>query len=408
MFLLLLGSNSALAAADLIPGDSWPEIRREAKSWAYWWWMGSAVDKTNITRELQRYHDAGLGGVHIIPIYGAKGYESRFIDYLSPDWMQMLAHTVNEAQRLDMGVDMTMGSGWCFGGPRVTEQEANGAVVVRKFELSPAGKMKEKLNPKGIQALMAFSPEGKSIDLLEKLDADGSLNWSPQSGDWQLYAVSQRPSGQKVKRAAPGGQGHMLNLFYPSAMRHYLEWFDDAFAQYHGPNPRALYHDSYEYKSDWAPDFFASFEKRRVYKLQTELPALFADSASGTGPDSRITHHASRITRLRPHRPCQIRLPRNHLRLDGRRIHPSLDWLGPPQWLPDAQRSPWLSRQLARPLCRRRHSRDRDVLQGPQPVDLKIRFLRGARHRQEPRCRRDRYLAEGTLHRDFGGHEVSR
>lgn len=85
----------------------------------------------------------------------------------------------------------------------------------------------------------------------------------------------------------------MLNLFYPAAMSHYLEWFDEAFAQYHGPNPRALYHDSYEYRSDWAPDFFASFEKRRGYRLQTELPALFSDSAPGSGQQSRITHHVS-------------------------------------------------------------------------------------------------------------------
>ena len=41
--------------------------------------MGSAVDKTNITKELTRYHNAGLGGVHIIPIYGAKGFETNYI-----------------------------------------------------------------------------------------------------------------------------------------------------------------------------------------------------------------------------------------------------------------------------------------------------------------------------------------
>ena len=35
-------------------------------------------------RELQRYADAGWGGVHIIPIYGAKGWEDRAIPYLTP------------------------------------------------------------------------------------------------------------------------------------------------------------------------------------------------------------------------------------------------------------------------------------------------------------------------------------
>lgn len=275
---------------------AWPSITRESRPWTYWWWMGSAVDKTNLTRELQRYHDAGLGGVHIIPIYGAIGYENRFIDFLSPQWMQMLAHTVTEAQRLDMGVDMTTGTGWCFGGPHVTEREANAFVVVRKFELTPGERLTQKLNRTNIQALVAFSPGGENIELIGKLDSNGVLDWSPENGSWVAYAISQRPSGQKVKRAAPGGQGHMLNLFYPDAMRHYLEWFDEAFAQYHGPNPRALYQDSYEYRSDWAPDFFSSFEKRRGYKLQTELPALFADTANSDVPQSRITNHASLVS----------------------------------------------------------------------------------------------------------------
>jgi hypothetical protein len=137
---------------------------------------------------------------------------------------------------------------------------------------------------------MAFSPEGKYLELTDKLASDGGVDWSPESGVWQVYVVSQRPSGQKVKRAAPGGQGHMLNLIYPAAMRHYLQWFDDAFAQYTGPKPRAMYHDSYEYKSEWAPDFFASFEKRRGYRLQTELPALFSDQS----------HHATRNTNQEP------------------------------------------------------------------------------------------------------------
>jgi hypothetical protein len=48
-------------------------MRREARPWAYWWWMASAVDPTNLVAELTRYQQAGMGGVHIIPIYGAKG-----------------------------------------------------------------------------------------------------------------------------------------------------------------------------------------------------------------------------------------------------------------------------------------------------------------------------------------------
>lgn len=283
-----LGSVPSEAATAL----PWPEVRRETRPWAYWWWMGSAVDKTNLTRELRRYHDAGLGGVHIIPIYGARGFEARFIDYLSPKWMEMLSYTVREAERFDLGVDMTMGSGWCFGGPHVTDAEANARVLVKTFEVSAGMKLPGKVSRSGTQALMAFSSEGRCLELTKKIEEDGTVNWSPTNGVWELYAVSQRPSGQKVKRAAPGGQGHMLNLIYPQAMAHYLSWFDEAFSHYHGLKPRALYHDSYEYRSDWAPDFFTVFERRRGYRLQTELPALFADS----DPTTRSSNHASRVT----------------------------------------------------------------------------------------------------------------
>ena len=61
---------------------------------------------------------ANLGGVKH-PIYGAKGYEDRSIDFLSAKWMEMLEHAGREAQRLGLGVDMATGTGWPFGGPWV-------------------------------------------------------------------------------------------------------------------------------------------------------------------------------------------------------------------------------------------------------------------------------------------------
>src|SRR5207249_1530055 len=60
-----------------------------------------------------------------------------------------------------------------------------------------------------------------------------------------------------------------------------------AFAKYNGPKPRAQYHDSYEYKSDWSPDFFGQFEKRRGYRLQTELQALFDAGSRNTQHETR-------------------------------------------------------------------------------------------------------------------------
>ena len=259
---------------------AWPALTSQTKPWCFWWWPGSAVDTTNLTRNLDRYSAAGLGGVHIIPIYGAKGAESSYVNYLSPEWMRMMGYTVTEAGRLGMGVDMTTGTGWCFGGPNVSDQDANASVVVKTYDVAAGHSLTAKIDPVKTQALLAFLPDGSRMDLSDKIRADGSVNWTANGHDCRVYAVSQKPSGQKVKRPAPGGEGWMLNLISPDAVTHWLQRFTDAFAAYAGPKPRAQFQDSYEYRSNWSPDFLAQFEKLRGYPLQAELPALFGGATN--------------------------------------------------------------------------------------------------------------------------------
>ena len=62
--------------------------------------------------------------MEITPIYGVSGYEEKFVNYLSPEWMELLMHTLREASRLGLGVDMATGTGWPFGGPWVREEDA--------------------------------------------------------------------------------------------------------------------------------------------------------------------------------------------------------------------------------------------------------------------------------------------
>src|SRR5882724_10365597 len=217
----LFGPKLSTFAAD--DSLAWPTVTSSMRPWAWWWWHGSAVDRKNIVHELQRFHDAGLGGVNITAIYGVKGAEARDIPYLSPKWLDAMGYTVDEAKRLGMGVDMTLGSGWCFGGPTVSDQDANATVVVRTFPLGVGERITEKLDPKTIQALVAFEAGGKSIDLTDSITADGEVTFSPPGNwtatpgtnsappkTWTVYAISQKPSGQKVKRPGPGGEGWML------------------------------------------------------------------------------------------------------------------------------------------------------------------------------------------------------
>lgn len=283
---IALASTLPANAADSRDGDkplSWPAPTRQEHPWTRWWWLGSAVDKTNLTRELTEFRDAGIGGVEICPIYGAKGYEDRFIDFLSPRWMEMFAHTTAEAKRLGLGVDLTTGTGWPFGGPNVTTEYASSRLNLRSFDPPGAQSLKSELPRGRLQCLVAVSTNGDRLDLTDKVK-DGTLEWTTPAGQWKLYALAIDGPVQKVKRAAPGGVGNVLDPFSVTALNHYLARFDEAFANYHGAMPRSFFHDSYEYYgADDSPDFFADFEKLRGYDLRAQLPALF-----GEGPEDTV------------------------------------------------------------------------------------------------------------------------
>lgn len=86
-----------------------------SKAYTIWWWQGNAVDTANIAYNLEMMNSAEIGGVHIIPIYGVKGEEDKFLEYMSPEWVDMLKYTSQKVKELGMEVSMTPGTGWCFG-----------------------------------------------------------------------------------------------------------------------------------------------------------------------------------------------------------------------------------------------------------------------------------------------------
>jgi hypothetical protein len=264
-----------MAAKDIQP--LWPEPTQTMRPWTRWWWLGNAVDKENITHLLTAYREAGLGGVEITPIYGVQGQEAREISYLSPAWIEMLQHTVSEAYRLGLGVDMSTGSGWPFGGPNVSDEDAEDKLVLEKTRLRGGQTWEIAFGPVRPQALAAVSAQGKSVSLRDKIAPDGHLRWLPPPGDWTVYAVTQKWAGRAVKRAAPGGVGKCINPFSGPSLRRYLERFDAALVNLPPGSLRCEFHDSFEYLADWSPTLLEEFARRRGYDLQEHLDALAGD-----------------------------------------------------------------------------------------------------------------------------------
>ncbi|WP_296700621.1 glycosyl hydrolase [Algoriphagus sp.] len=266
----------------------WPEITQTAKPWTRWWWMGSAVDKENISSLMESYKEAGLGGVEIAPIYGAKGYEDRYIEYLSDDWLEMLEFTINKADSLGMGVDLTQGTGWPFGGPQVSLENAATSLKIQNYLIEDDKpfntpivfqRRSENQPVAKLIAVMAYDENLQSKNITEFLGKDGKLNWN-EAGNWQIKAIFLDKTGQKVKRAAPGGVGFTLDHFSKPAVDYYNSYFQNALSgKTYGF--RAFYNDSFEvYGADFTDGFFEEFEKLRGYDLKEYLPYFESDEDS--------------------------------------------------------------------------------------------------------------------------------
>lgn len=261
----------------------WPAVSSEMKPGTRWWWMGSAVDSVNLAYNLREYARAGIGTVEITPIYGVQGNERNERPYLSPAWMRMYDYTLTLAKELGMQVDMNNGTGWPFGGPEVSMQDAACQLVVSEYRVRggkhvqmPVGVDDAKQKPYAVlERLMAFADGGKCLDLTANV-RQGTLTWDAPEGEWRLIAAFCGKTRQKVKRAAPGGEGYVLDHFSAHAVDGYLAQFDEAFAG--TAFPHNVFNDSYEvYKADWTQGLFDKFYERRGYKLEEHLPEFLSE-----------------------------------------------------------------------------------------------------------------------------------
>ncbi len=203
--------------------QDWLPIPREARPFTRWWWLGSAVDSVGLEHQLSEFARVGIGGVEITPIYGVQGNEKNDIPYLSSRWMQMLNYTEQLGKKLNIEIDMSTGTGWPFGGPDVPKEQA------------------------------ACKAEFKE---------------SVENG-FPLFNLELGRTSQKVKRAAPGGEGFVIDHFDRDAVRSYLATFSTAFTTHRTPAPHTFFNDSYEvYGADWTPSLLKEFVQRRGYRLE--------------------------------------------------------------------------------------------------------------------------------------------
>ena len=262
-----------------------------AKPWTFWFWMGSTVNKQEIKQQLNEFSSAGFGGVHIVPVYGVKGFENQFLTFLGEKWLEMVQFTIKQADAMGLGVDVSLGTGWPFGGNWIDRQNAAKKLTIKEYHLNQTARISIGIdtlisNNRFLEliGIIASSDKGERLNLGSRI-AENIIDQQVNPGDWTVICLGSSNTDQKVKRAAPGGEGLVIDYFDERALARYLHHFDSVFGSTRFPfKPRAWFHDSYEaYQASWSFRFLDRFKELQGYDFTEYLP-VFTDTLNPQRP----------------------------------------------------------------------------------------------------------------------------
>jgi len=151
------------------------------------------------------------------------------------------------------------------------------------------------------------------IDLTNRLQADGRLEWDVPAGEWTILRMGRRSSGSNTRPAPEAGLGFESNKFDKDALESHFNAYFDPLLKEIGPRPKdrktgftGLDADSWEMSSqNWTPGFREEFKKRRGYDAWLYFP-VYSGCVVGSREISERFLWDVRIT-------CQELLLENHI-----------------------------------------------------------------------------------------------
>jgi hypothetical protein len=261
----------------------------DARALVRWWWFGPSVAKPELEREMLAMKAGGFGGFEIQPVYPMElddpARAIHNVPYMSAEFLDAVSFVNRKANANKLRVDMTLASGWPYGGPHVPVTEAAGRLRVAVSELpAGAGGFIAPSVMSGEKLLATFVGEGSGAqyDATKLKLVDGAI--APAQAARVVVSYIASRTGQQVKRPALGAEGFVLDHLSSSAVQHHLDKIAEPLMKAFGNQPPyAVFSDSLEvYGTDWTDDFPAEFKRRRGYDLTPHLPAIF----SGQGVDA--------------------------------------------------------------------------------------------------------------------------
>jgi hypothetical protein len=251
-----------------------------------WWWFGPSVTRSELERELIAMADAGIGGVEVAYVYPLAAATTEFG---SDSFLEDLRFAAERAHQLGLRFDLTLGSGWSFGGPHISTELAARQLHWERREIG-----KESLEVPvisswpGDELIAAYVGAGSLQEQpasYEQLPVvDGRLIIKTGTAPRVVLLCYARLTGQIVKRAAVGAEGPVLDHYSAAAIQAHLEAVGDPMLD---AVPSELigsvFCDSLEvYGADWTSELPAQFAQRRGYDLVPMLSKLTVDGTDAS------------------------------------------------------------------------------------------------------------------------------
>src|SRR4051812_40863436 len=226
--------------------------------------------------------DAGIGGVEVQPVYPllpddpSNGIKN--LPYLSDEFLDALRFASQKAKELGLRLDLTLGSGWSFGGAKTPITDAAGQLRFEHVRVDAGSKhvpVPAMIPSEKLMEVFLAKPNSNSItadhlrELTEIRDDNVILPPAIEAGSEVYFFISGK-SGMQVKRPAVGAEGYVINHLDKPSVESYLRTTGDRlFTAFDKTTiPFSVFCDSLEvYNQDWTDDFLAEFQKRRGYDL---------------------------------------------------------------------------------------------------------------------------------------------
>lgn len=319
----------AVLAQNMSPADAasvFASPPLSARPDVLWMWMGANVTTQGITRDLEAMHDAGIGGATIMALADIttpwagkilKNPTPEIVAFTEP-WWAMLRHAAQQAQRLGIELMLhncpgyeTSGGPWIppelsmqdliwselsvTGGRRFRGTLARKTVSLRPNAMFPKVFIPElgRIDVPNVAArgtfyrdvaLIAVPAAGviapdRVLDLSDRMDADGRIDWRPPAGEWMLYRIGRTTTGEMTQPAQHEALGLECDKMNPDAVKFHVDHVVGEVKKHLGDLAgtalTAIHFDSYETrKATWTPRMIEEFGARRRYALAPWLPVL--------------------------------------------------------------------------------------------------------------------------------------